>query len=158
MKFHAVLFASLIALLSVFSACFAHQNPGASEAAIKSAEIQKPADSAATSNSSDIPKPSEPEAASDSPEIQKPSEAEALEAAIRYVNREGRLTIKESKFIAWGTFSEEQVYWPMKFRLAYTSAGSDTLRQNEYAVKISKDINGKWIAAQYYAWRTDFKR
>ena len=84
-------------------------------------------------------------------------ESEAIEAAVMYLNRDGQLTIQETEFIAWGTFSEELVYWPMKFRMAYQSSGSDTLRHNEYAVKISKDHKGKLKAEKYYAWRTDFK-
>ena len=139
MKYHTVLFFSLIVLLPVFSGCSDQQNPGASEATNDRQEIQKPSESEAINA------------------IQKPSESEAIEAAVRYLNRDGQLTIQETEFIAWGTFSEQQVYWPMKFRMTYKSKGSDTLRHNEYAVKISKDLNGKWKAEQYYAWRTDFK-
>jgi hypothetical protein len=142
MNYHPVLFVSLIALQSIFSGCSDQQNPGASEVAIDIQETQKSSDS---------------EAINAIPEIQKPSEPEAIEAAVRYLNRDGQLTIEETEFIAWGTFSEQQAYWPMKFRMAYKSRGSDTLRHNEYAVKISKDLNGKWKAGQYYAWRTDFK-
>ncbi len=172
MKFHAGLFISTIVLLSAFPVCFAHDNPGATEAAIDSPEIQKPADSPATGNSPEIQKPAEAEAATDnpmtqkpaeattagdSPEIQKPGEAEAMEAAMRYVNPDGQLTIKNSELLAWGTFNEKQVYWPIKFRVTYISKGSDKPRQNEYAVKIAKDSNGQWVATQYWAWRTDFK-
>lgn len=127
MNYHPVIFVSPIALQSIFSGCSDQQNPAASEVTIAV------------------------------PEIQKPSESEAIEAAVRYLNRDGQLTIEETEFIAWGTFSEQQAYWPMKFRMAYKSKGSDTLRHNEYAVKISTDINGKLKAEQYYAWRTDFK-
>ena len=139
MKYHTVLFFSLIVLLPVFSGCSDQQNPGASEATNDRQEIQKPSESKAINA------------------IQKPGESEAIEAAVRYLNRDGQLTIEETEFIAWGTFSEQQVYWPMKFRMTYKSKGSDTLRHNEYAVKISTDINGKLKAEQYYAWRTDFK-
>ena len=139
MKYHTVLFFSLIVLLPVFSGCSDQQHPGASEATNDRQEIQKPSESEAINA------------------IQKPSESEAIEAAVRYLNRDGQLTIQETEFIAWGTFSEQQVYWPMKFRMAYKFKGSDSLRHNEYAVKISKDLNGKWKAEQYYAWRTDFK-
>jgi len=143
MNYHAVGFASLITLLSIFSSCYGQQNPGgAPEAATGLPEVQKPSASESTN---------------DGAKAQKPSEAEAIEAAITYLNRDGQLTIEETEFIAWGTFSEQHVYWPMKFRMAYKSKGSDTLRHNEYAVKISKDINGKLKAEQYYAWRTDFK-
>ncbi len=170
MKFHAGLFISTIVFLSVFSACFAHENPGATEAAIDSPEIQKPADAPATGNSPEIQKPAEAESANDNPEIekpaeattagdspriQKPSEAEAMEAALRYVNPDGKLTIKKSELLGWGTFSEKQVYWPMKFRVTYIAEGADKPRQNEYAVKVSKDSNGKWVATQYWAWRTE---
>jgi len=139
MNYHPVLFFSLIALQSIFSGCSDQQNPAASEATNDRQEIQKPSESEAINA------------------IQKPGESEAIEAAVRYLNRDGQLTIEETEFIAWGTFSEQQVYWPMKFRMTYKSKGSDTLRHNEYAVKISKDLNGKWKADQYYAWRTDFK-
>ena len=127
MKYHTVLFVSLIALLSIFSGCSDQQTPSASEAT------------------------------NDVSAIQKPGESEAIEAAVMYLNGDGRLTIQESEFIAWGTFNDKKVYWPMKFRMTYKSEGSDTLRHNEYAVKISKDTNGKWKAETYYAWRTDFK-
>ena len=139
MKYYTVLFLSLIALLSAFSVCSDQQNPTVSEAANDTSVIQKSSESEAINA------------------IQKPSEPEAIEAAVRYLNRDGQLTIQETEFIAWGTFSEQQAYWPMKFRMTYKSKGSDTLRHNDYAVKISKDINGKWKAEQYYAWRTDFK-
>jgi len=139
MNYHPVLFISLIALQSIFSGCSDQLNASASEATNDIQEVQKP---------------SEPEAIN---AIQKPSESEAIEAAVMYLNRDGELTIQETEFIAWGTFSEQRVYWPMKFRMAYKPKGSDTLRHNEYAVKISKDPNGKWKAEKYYAWRTDFK-
>ena len=139
MNYHTVLFISLIALQSISSACADQQNPVASEAIIDKPEIQKLSETEAINAN------------------QKPSESEAIEAAVMYLNRDGQLTIQETEFITWGTFSEQQVYWPMKFRMAYKRKGSDTLRHNEYAVKISKDNNGKWKAGQYYAWRTDFK-
>jgi len=142
MKYHTVLFVSLIALLSIFSGCSDQQTPSESEATNDTPEIQKSRES---------------EAINAIPEIQKPGESEAIEAAVMYLNGDGRLTIQESEFIAWGTFNDKKVYWPMKFRMTYKSEGSDTLRHNEYAVKISKDINGKWKAETYYAWRTDFK-
>ncbi len=156
MKNHTVLFVSLIASLSVFSSCYGHQNPREPEAAKDAPEIQKPNETEALNASSVIQKPGA-ETARESPEIHKPGEAESIEAAIAYVNRDGRLTIQKSEFIAWGTFNEKQVYWPMKLRLAYKTGGSDTLRHNEYAVKIFRDNDGKLKAAQYYAWRTDFK-
>ena len=139
MNYHSVLFVSLIALQSISSACADQQNPVASEAIIDKPEIQKLSETEAINAN------------------QKPSESEAIEAAVMYLNRDGELTIQETEFIAWGTFSEQRVYWPMKFRMAYKPKGSDTLRHNEYAVKISKDPNGKWKAEKYYAWRTDFK-
>ena len=142
MKYHAVLFVSLIALLPVPSAFSDPQSSSASEANDDTPEIHKSSESGTINTIS---------------AIQKPSESEAIEAAIAYLNRDGRLTIQESEFLAWGIFSEEYVYWPMKFRMSYKRKGSDVLRQNQYAVKMSKDINGKWKAEQYYAWRTDFK-
>ena len=142
MKYYAVLFLSLIALLSVFSVCSDQQNPTVSEAANDTSVIQKS---------------SESEAINDVTGMQKPSESDAIEAAILYLNHDGKMTVHESEFIAWGTFNEKLVYWPMKFRLTYKTKKSDALRHNEYAVKISKDINGKWKADKYYAWRTDFK-
>lgn len=139
MNYHSVLLISLIALQSISSACADQQNPGASESTNEIPEIQKPSESEAISA------------------IQKPSESEAIEAAVMYLNRDGQLTIQETEFLAWGTFSKQHAYWPMKLRMAYKSRGSDTLRHNEYAVKISKDNNGKLKAGQYYSWRTDFK-
>ena len=139
MNYHSVLFISLIALQSISSAYADQQNPGASKSTNDIPEIQKQSESEAISAT------------------QKPSESEAIKAAITYLNRDGRLTIQETEFIAWGTFSEQRAYWPMKFRMAYKTTGSDSLRQNEYAVKISKDNNGKLKAEKYYAWRTDFK-
>jgi hypothetical protein len=41
--------------------------------------------------------------------------------------------------------------------MIYKLEGSDKARKNEYAVKLSKDTDGKWNAETYYAWRTDFK-
>ncbi len=171
MKNHTMLSVSLIASLSVFSSCYGHQNPSEPEAAKDVPEMQKPNETAAINVSAEIQTPGAAETANvnpgvqkpgaetarESPEIQKPGEAESIEAAIAYVNRDGRLTIQKSEFIAWGTFNEKQVYWPMKLRLAYKTGGSDTLRHNEYAVKIFRDSDGKLKAAQYYAWRTDFK-
>ena len=160
MKCHAVLFASLIAILSISSSCYGHENPSEPEAATDVPEIQKPGQAEVLNAGPEIPeiqKPGEAGTANDIPEIQKPDEAEAMEAAIAFLNRDGRLTIQKSEFMAWGTFSEKLAYWPMKLRLTYKTGGSDTVRQNDYAVKISKDINGKLKAAQYYAWRTDFK-
>lgn len=139
MNYYTVLFISLIALQSILSGCSDQQNPGASQATNDIQEIQQPSKSDAINA------------------IQKPSEAEAIEAAVMYLNRDGKLSIKETEFIAWGTYSEQRAYWPIKLRMAYKTEGSNGLRHNEYAVKISKDPNGKWIAAQYYAWRTDFK-
>ena len=138
MNYRSILFISLIALQSTF-AYSDQQNPGASEATNEIPVIQKPGESKAINA------------------MQKPNQAEAIEAAVLYLNRDGQLTIQETEFIAWGTFSEQKAYWPMKFRMAYKSKGSDTLRHNEYAVKISKDPNGKLNAEKYYAWRTDFK-
>ena len=127
MNYHAVGFASLIALQSIFRLLGSTESGGASEATNGLQEVQQPSASEATNDS------------------QKPSEAEAIEAAMMYLNRDGKLSIKETEFIAWGTFSEQHAYWPMKFRMAYKTKGSDNLRHNEYAVKISKDItaNGK---------------
>ena len=139
MNYHPVLFISLIALQSISSAYANQQNPAASKPANDIAEIQKQSESEAISAS------------------QKPSESEAIKAAITFLNRDGQMTIQKSEFITWGTYSEQHAYWPMKFRLAYKSKGSDILRQNEYAVKISKDNNGKLQARTYYSWRTDFK-
>ena len=139
MNYHPVLFISLIALQSISSASADQQKPGASKSSNDIPEIQKQSESEAISAT------------------QKPSESKAIEAAVMYLNRDGKLTIQETEFIAWGTFSEERTYWPMKFRMAYKTTGSDSLRQNEYAVKISKDINGKLQASTYYSWRTDFK-
>ena len=156
MKNHAVSFFSLITLLSIFSACYGHQNPEAPEAANDGTEVQKLSAAEAITAGTQIQKPSA-ETADDNLEIQKPSEAAAIDAAIAYLNRDGQLTIQKSEFLKWGTFNEKQVYWPMKLRITYRTNGSDTQRQNEYAVKISKDINGKLKADTYYAWRTDFK-
>ena len=139
MNYHSILFISLIALQSISSACADQPNPGASESTNDIPAIQKPSEFQAISAS------------------QKPGEAEAIEAAVKYLNRDGQLTIQETEFIAWGTFSKLHAYWPMKFRMAYKFRDSDTLRHNEYAVKISKDHKGKLKAEKYYAWRTDFK-
>lgn len=188
MKFHAVVFMSLVTLSAVFSSCFAHQDPDApKEAASDHPAIQQPSEAEAATAIPETRKPSAPEATDDSPEVQKtstpettddseqvqktstsksatastavqkPSEAEAIAAAIAYVNREGRMTIQKTEFLAWGTFSEKQVYWPVKLRITYKLQESDATRRNDYAVKVFKDANGKWQAAQYYAWRTDFK-
>jgi hypothetical protein len=127
MNYRTVLFISLIAVQSVFSGYADQQNTGASEAT------------------------------NDIQEIKKPSESEAIEAALKYLNRDGQMSIKETEFIAWGTYNKQQAYWPIKLRMVYKSKGFDDLRHNEYAVKISKDATGKWKAGQYYAWRTDFK-
>ena len=157
MKNHAILFVSLIALQSIFTNCYGQQNPGGAEAANEGKEVQKPAVSEATGVSSEQQKPGDAVTANVSPKMQKPSEAEAIKAAITYLNRDGKKTIQKSEFITWGTYSEKLLYWPMKFRLTYKTKEYDSLRQNEYAVKISKDINGKLQASTYYAWRTDFK-
>jgi hypothetical protein len=172
MKYHAVLLASLIALPSVFSSCYANeapaqpeaanavpeiQMPSAAETTNASPESQKPGASATVNDNTGVQKPSAAETAKDSPEFQKPSEAEAIEAAIKFLNQDGKKTIQKSEFLAWGTYSEKQVYWPMKLRLTYKIKGSDAIRQSDYAVKISRDSDGKLKAAQYYAWRTDFK-
>ena len=172
MKYHAILFASLIALPSVFTSCYGHENPGDPEAASAVPEVQKPSAVETITASPEIQNPGATEAAKnnpevqklnatgtakDSPEFQKPSEAEAIEAAITFLNQDGKKTIQKSEFLAWGTYSEKQVYWPMKLRLTYKIKGSDAIRQSDYAVKISRDINDKLKAAQYYAWRTDFK-
>ena len=157
MKYHAVLFASLIALPSVFSSCFGHEDPGASGAATAAPETQKPGDAAATNTSPEMQKPATAGSASKLPALQKPDEAEAIAAAIAFLNPDGEMTIQKSEFLAWGTYSEQLRYWPMKLRLTYKKKGSDKPRRNDYAVKISEDSNGKLIAATYYAWRTDFK-
>ncbi|MGB5471912.1 MAG: hypothetical protein WBQ78_00360 [Gammaproteobacteria bacterium] len=157
MKYHAVVFVSLIALPSIFSSCFGHENTGAPEAANAVPEIKKPSEAASINNAPEVQQPGAAEAANDNPKLEKPAETEAMEAAIAYLNHDGRMTIKKSEFIAWGTYSEKMAYWPMKLRLTYKKKESDTVRQNEYALKISKDSDGKWIAAQYWAWRTDFK-
>ena len=172
MKYHAVLFASLIALPSVFSSCYANeaptdpetaktvpevQKPSAAETINASPEIQKPGATETANDNPEVQKPGAAETAKDSPEFQKPSEAEAIEAAITFLNRDGQKTIQKSEFLAWGTYSEKQVYWPMKLRLTYKIKGSDAIRKSEYAVKISRDSDNKLKAAQYYAWRTDFK-
>ena len=142
MNYHSVLFISLIALQSISSACADQPNPSASEATSVISNHQKPGD-VVTANVS--------------PKMQKPSEAEAIKAAITYLNRDGKKIIQKSEFIAWGTYSEKLLYWPVKLRLTYKTKGSDSLRINDYAVKISKDINGKLQASTYYSWRTDFK-
>jgi hypothetical protein len=157
MKYHAVLFFSLTTLLSISSSCYGRENPGVAEAATKGIDVQKTSASEATGVSSNDQQPGNVVTANVSPKLQKPSEAEAIKAAITYLNRDGQMTIQKSEFIAWGTFSEQRAYWPMKLRLTYKTTGSDSPRQNEYAVKISRDINGKLQASTYYAWRTDFK-
>ena len=158
MKYHAVLFASLIALPSVFSTCYGHEDPGAPGAANTAPEMQKPGDAAATNTSPEMQKPAATAgSASKLPALQKPGEAEAIAAAIAFLNPDGEKAIQKSEFLAWGTYSEQYRYWPMKLRLTYKRKGSDKPRQNDYAVKISEDSNGKLIAATYYAWRTDFK-
>lgn len=157
MKNHTVLSVSLITLLSIFSSCYGQQNPDGAEAANEGKQIQKPGISEATSVSSPQHKPDEVVTANASQKLQKPSEAEAVKAAITYLNRDGQMTIQKSEFITWGTYSEKLLYWPMKLRLTYKITGSDSLRTSEYAVKISKDNNGKLQASTYYAWRTDFK-
>jgi len=140
MNYRTVLFISLIAVQSIYSAYADQQKTVASEATNDLQEIQKPSESEAINA------------------IQKPSESEAIEAAVKYLNRDGQMSIKETEFIAWGTYNKQQAYWPMKLRMTYKSKGFDDLRHNEYAVKISKDATGKWKAGQYYAWRTDFKK
>jgi hypothetical protein len=129
MTYHALSFISLLALVSVSAGCSDHQTSNA--AAATPTHVV--------------------------PELQRPSESEAIEAAVAYLNPEGALTIQESQFLAWGTFNEQRTYWPIKFRMTYKSQGSDAQRHNEYAMKISKDLDGKWKAETYYAWRTDFK-
>ncbi len=89
--------------------------------------------------------------------MSKPSEAEAIEAAVAYLTRDGKLTVEETEFLTWGIYSEQYVYWPMKFRMRYKRKDSDKPRTNDYALKIFKGPDGNWQAAQYYAWRTDFK-
>jgi hypothetical protein len=157
MKYHAVFPVLLITLLATFSAYSDQPDPGTPEATTDTQEMQKPAEAAAANDDQKTQQPTEAKTAGDKPEIQKPSEAEAMEAAIRYVNREGQMTIVKSEFIAWGTFNEKQVYWPIKLRLHYKTAESGTPRRNDYAVKISKNNNGQWIATPYWAWRTDFQ-
>ena len=157
MKYHAVLFASLIALPSVFSSCYGHEDPGASGTATAAPEMQQPGAAAATNTSPEMQKPATAGSASKLPAMLKPGEAEAIAAAIAFLNPDGEMTIQKSEFLAWGTYSEQRRYWPMKLRLTYKKKGSDKPRQNDYAVKISEDSNGKLIAATYYAWRTDFK-
>lgn len=157
MKNHAVFSVLLITLLAAFSAYSDQPDPGTPEVVNDTREMPMPAEAATANDGPKTQKPTEAKAAGDKPEVQKPSEAEAMEAATRYVNREGQMTIVKSEFIAWGTFNEKQVYWPIKIRLAYKTAESGTLRQHEYAVKISKNSNGKWIGSPYWAWRTDFK-
>jgi hypothetical protein len=90
-------------------------------------------------------------------EVAKPSEAEAIAAAVAYLTRDGKLTVEETEFLTWGTYSEQYVYWPIKFRMSYKRKDSDKPRTNDYALKISKGPDGQWQAAQYYSWRTDFK-
>ena len=157
MKNYAILFVSLLTLLSIFSSSYGQQNPSGVEAANDGKEIAKPGASEATSVSSKQQKPGEAVTATISTKLERPSEDETIKAAITYLNRDGKMTIKKSEFIAWGTYSEKRLYWPMKLRLTYKITGSDSPRKNEYAVKISKDINGKLQASTYYAWRTDFK-
>ncbi len=142
MKHHTLLFFSLIVLLSGLSVYADPQHSNEATANNASQEIKTSSDTALISNIT---------------QIQKPTESEAIQAAIQYLNRDGRLTVQKSEFLAWGTYSEEHLYWPVKFRLSYKSKGSESIRQNEYAMKISKDSNGKWKAEKYWAWRTDFK-
>jgi hypothetical protein len=156
MKHSAVISVTLICLLSTFHAYSLQPDPGTSEAMNGVGEIQKPGESEASNNTQEIPKSGESGASLDAKEIQKPTESEALEAAVRQLEKDGR-TVQKTEFIAWGTFSDKNIYWPIKFRMAYKSQGSDKLRQNEYAMKISRDGDGKWQAAPYWAWRTDFK-
>ena len=141
MNCRSVVFFLLIALQTLITGCTDPQSAGRSEAVNDEQTSQKSAESEAMDTVLEIP---------------KPSESEAIEAAVAYLNREGQLTIQETEFIAWGTYSEHLAYWPVKFRMVYKSKDSDNLRQNDYALKISKDLEGKWKAAQYYAWRTDF--
>lgn len=142
MNCRPLLLVSLIALQSGLLGCSDPQNTAVSEVENDGQAIQK-------SSGSD--------AINAAQKNTKPSESEAIEAAVAYLNREGQLTVEETEFIAWGTYSEQLAYWPIKFRMAYKPKGSDSLRHNDYALKISKDPNGQWKAAQYYAWRTDFK-
>ena len=142
MKQFAVLSVTLIGLLSTFYAYSDQPDPATPEAVNAAAEIHKPGESATSM---------------DEKEIQKPTESEALDAAATYLkNKDGR-TVEKTEFIAWGKFSENDTYWPIKFRMAFKRLGSDKLSQNEYALKISRDSDGNWQAAPYWAWRTDFK-
>ena len=157
MKYHNVLFFSLIILLSISSSGFGDENPGAPGAATAVPGMQQPSEAELINAVPEAQQTSAADATTDKPKFKKPSEAEAIDAAITYLNRDGRMIIQKSEFMAWGTYSEKLLYWPVKLRLTYKTTGSDSLRQNEYAVKISKDINGKLTAGTYYAWRTDFK-
>lgn len=156
MKHIAVLSVTLICLLSTFYAYSYQPDPGTPEAVNDAGEIQKPAESEASNDTQEIQEPGESGASIDIKEIQKPTESKALEAAVRHLEKDGR-TVQKTEFIAWGTYSENSSYWPIKFRMAYKSQGSDKLRQNDYAMKITRDSEGKWQAAPYWAWRTDFK-
>jgi hypothetical protein len=139
MKCRSVVLVSLLALSPVV---FAHENASASKAAVSAQPMQPASESGAEKAVSNMP---------------KPSEAEAIEAAVAYLTRDGRLTVEETEFLAWGTYSEQYVYWPMKLRMRYKREGGEKLRTNDYALKVFKAANGDWQAAQYYAWRADFK-
>ena len=169
MKYHALLMASVIASLTVFSTCYGHEETEGSASAPIGAETQKPDGSATIPADTGDQKPVASETGDDKPDVQKqgsstatagaepqkPGEDESLKAAVAYVNRDGGMIVIKSEFIAWGTYNEKLVYWPMKLRITYKNKGSDAQRQNYYAVKISRD-EGKLQAGPYYAWRTDF--
>lgn len=156
MKQFAVLSVTLICLLSTFYAVSDQPDPGTPAAVNAAGEIQKAGESEASDDTREIQEPGESGASIDIKENQKPTESEALEAAARDLERDGR-TVQKTEFIAWGTYSEKSNYWPIKFRMAYKPRGSDKLKQSEYAMKITRDSEGKWQAATYWAWRTDFK-
>jgi hypothetical protein len=157
MKQFAVLSVTLICLLSTFYALSDQPDPGTPAAVNAAGEIQKAGESEASDDTREIQDPGESGASIDEKEIQKPTESEALDAAATYLkNKDGR-TVEKTEFIAWGTFSENDTYWPIKFRMAFKRQGSDKLSQKEYALKISTDRDGNWQAAPYWAWRTDFK-
>jgi len=156
MKHTAVLSVTLVCLLSTFNAYSDQPDPGTPEAVNAVGEIQKPGESEASNDTREIQEPGEPGASIDIKENQKPTESEALEAAVRDLEKDGR-TVEKTEFIAWGRYSENSSYWPIKFRMAYKPRGSDKLRQSKYAMKITRDSEGKWQAATYWAWRTDFK-
>ena len=139
MKCRTLVVVSLLALPLTF---IGPQSVSASEAAHNTQAAQAPSESKAIKAVS---------------EVAKPSESEAIAAAVAYLTRDGELTVEETEFLTWGTYSEQYVYWPIKFRMSYKRKDSDKPRTNDYALKISKGPDGQWQAAQYYAWRTDFK-